>query len=63
MNEMRLRSFLAYLQSDIGLDYGMPNPAQVAACQRLESDAQSAEAELTAAATAGERLLQGRSAR
>ena len=57
MNEMRLRSFLAYLQSDIGLDYGPPNAAQVDACNRLESEARSGEASLQAAATAGERLL------
>ncbi|HEY1890499.1 MAG TPA: hypothetical protein VGG63_08830, partial [Steroidobacteraceae bacterium] len=58
MNEMRLRSFLAYLQSDIGLDYAPPNPAQIAACNRLESEARSGEARLQAATTAGERLLQ-----
>ena len=57
MNEMRLRSFLAYLQSDIGLDYGPPNAAQSAACERLESEARSGEARLQAAAAAGERLL------
>ena len=57
MNEIRLRSFLAYLQSDIGLDYGPPNAAQTAACDRLESEARSGEARLRAAAAAGERLL------
>ena len=57
MNEMRLRSFLAYLQSDIGLDYDPPNAAQIAACDRLESEARNGEATLKAAAAAGERLL------
>ena len=63
MNEMRLRSFLAYLQSDIGLSYGAPDPAQVAACSRLESEAQSGEARLEAAAAAGKQVLQGSGAR
>jgi hypothetical protein len=62
MNEMRLRSFLAYLQSDIGLNYEAPDPAQAAACTRLEGEAQAAEARLKAAAAAGEHLLQGSSA-
>ncbi|HEY6515760.1 MAG TPA: hypothetical protein VIY50_06420 [Steroidobacteraceae bacterium] len=57
MNEMRLRSFLAYLQSDIGLDYDPPNPAQIAACNRLESEARDGETRLQAAAAAGEQLL------
>jgi len=57
MNEMRLKSFLAYLQSDIGLDYGPPDAAQIAACDRLEGEARSGEARLKAATTAGERLL------
>jgi len=57
MNEMRLRSFLAYLQSDIGLDYGPPDPAQVAACNRLEGEARRGETRLQAASAAGERLL------
>jgi photosystem II stability/assembly factor-like uncharacterized protein len=58
MNEMRLRSFLAYLQADIGLDYDAPNAAQIAACNRLEDEARSGEAKLQAATAAGERLLQ-----
>jgi photosystem II stability/assembly factor-like uncharacterized protein/chorismate mutase len=58
MNEMRLRSFLAYLQSDIGLDYEVPNAAQIAACNRLEDEARGGEAKLRAATAAGERLLQ-----
>ncbi|MFZ0500332.1 MAG: hypothetical protein WAU49_20085 [Steroidobacteraceae bacterium] len=58
MNEMRLRSFLAYLQADIGLDYEAPNVAQIAACNRLEDEARSGEARLQAATAAGERLLQ-----
>jgi photosystem II stability/assembly factor-like uncharacterized protein len=63
MNEMRLRSFLAYLQSDIGLDYGPADAAQIAACNRLESEAQSGEGRLKAAVAAGEHLLQGSGAR
>jgi hypothetical protein len=58
MNEMRLRSFLAYLQSDIGLDYGPPNAAQLAACTRLENEAQRRETRPQAATAAGESLLQ-----
>ena len=58
MNEMRLRSFLAYLQSDIGLDYGPPDPAQIAACTRLENEARTGEARLEDAAAAGQQLLQ-----
>jgi photosystem II stability/assembly factor-like uncharacterized protein len=57
MNEMFLRSFLAYLQSDLGLDYEAPNAAQIAACTRLENEAQSGEAKLRAATAAGEQLL------
>ena len=57
MNEMRLRSFLAYLQSDIGLNYAAPNAAQITACNRLESEARSGEARLQAATAAGEHLL------
>jgi photosystem II stability/assembly factor-like uncharacterized protein/chorismate mutase len=57
MNEMQLRSFLAYLQSDIGLNYAAPNAAQITACNRLESEARSGEARLQAATTAGEHLL------
>jgi len=58
MNEMRLRSFLAYLQADIGLDYEPPNAAQIAACNRLEDEARSGEVKLRAATAAGEHLLQ-----
>jgi chorismate mutase len=57
MNEMHLRSFLAYLQSDIGLDYEAPNAAQIAACNRLENEARSGEVSLGAATAAGEQLL------
>ena len=57
MHEMRLRSFLAYLQSNIGLDYGMPDASMVAACRRLEGQARSGEAKLKAAAAAGQHLL------
>ncbi len=57
MNHMRLRSFVAYLQSNIGLNYGMPNPAQVTAFHRLQGQARQAEAKLRAATAAGTRLL------
>jgi photosystem II stability/assembly factor-like uncharacterized protein len=57
LHEMRLRSDLAYLQSNIGLDYGQPDPDMIAACQRLEGEARTGEAKLQAAAAAGQRLL------
>ena len=57
MHEMRLRSFLAYLQSNIGLDYGVPDASMVAACHRLEEQARSGEAKLKAATAAGQHLL------
>ena len=57
MHEMRLRSFLAYLQSDIGLNYQMPNAAQVATAGRLERQARDGEAKLEAVTTAGQALL------
>ena len=57
MHNMRLRSFLAYLQSSIGLDYRAPDPAQVDAFNRLESEAQQAQTRLRAATAAGKRLL------
>jgi photosystem II stability/assembly factor-like uncharacterized protein len=57
MHEMQLRSFLAYLQSDIGLDYAAPDPAMVAAVSKLENEAQQGEARLQAATAAGRRLL------
>ena len=57
MHEMRLRSRLAYLQSDIGLDYQAPDPAIVAAVSQLEKEAQQGEARLKAATAAGQRLL------
>jgi photosystem II stability/assembly factor-like uncharacterized protein len=57
MHEMRLRSFLAYLQSNVGLDYGPPDAALIAACNRLESEARQGESRLKAATAAGERLL------
>ncbi len=57
MHNMRLRSFLAYLQSNIGLDYRAPDPAQIAAFNKLEGEAQQGEARLRAATAAGERLL------
>ena len=56
-NNMRLRSFLAFLQSSIGLDYRAPDPAQIAAFNTLESRARQGEARLRAATAAGERLL------
>ncbi|MGH8318170.1 MAG: WD40/YVTN/BNR-like repeat-containing protein [Steroidobacteraceae bacterium] len=57
MHEMLLRSRLAYLQSDIGLDYGPPDLAMVNAVSKLENEAQRGEARLKAAAAAGQRLL------
>ncbi len=63
MNEMRLRSFLAYLQSDIGLDYGPADPEQIAACTRLEHEAQAGEMRLQAATAAAKDLLEHNGAR
>ena len=57
MHNMRLRSFLAYLQSNIGLDYRAPDPAQIAAFNKLEGEAQKGEARLRTATAAGARLL------
>jgi len=57
MHEMLLRSRLAYLQSDIGLDYAPPDPAQVAAVSKLENEARQGEAKLKAATASGQRLL------
>jgi photosystem II stability/assembly factor-like uncharacterized protein len=57
MHEMLLRSRLAYLQSDIGLDYQSPDPAMVAAVGQLEKEARQGEATLKAATAAGQRLL------
>ena len=57
LHQMRLRGFLAYLQSDIGLDYRQPDVAQVAAVRRLEAEARQGEARLRTATAAGERML------
>jgi photosystem II stability/assembly factor-like uncharacterized protein/chorismate mutase len=57
MHEMRLRSRLAYLQSDIGLDYEPPDPAMVAAVSQLEKQARHGEAALEAATRKAARLL------
>ncbi len=57
LHEMRLRSLLAYLQSNIGLDYGPPDATLMAAFDGLERQAQSGEARLRAATTAGQQLL------
>jgi Sortilin, neurotensin receptor 3, len=57
LHEMRLRSFLAYLQSNIDLDYGPPDADLIAACTQLEAEARSGEAKLKAATAAGRRLL------
>ena len=57
MHNMRLRSFLAYLQSSIGLDYRAPDPAQIAAFNTLEHEARQGEQRLQAASATGRRLL------
>jgi photosystem II stability/assembly factor-like uncharacterized protein/chorismate mutase len=57
LHEMHLRSLLAYMQSNVGLDYGPPDAALIAACHRLEAQARSGEARLQAATVAGQRLL------
>ena len=53
MHNVRLRSFLAYLQSNIGLDFRAVDPAQIAAFNKLEGEAQKGEARLRAATAAG----------
>ncbi len=57
MHEMRLRSFLAYLQSDVGLSYVAPNAAEVATFDRLERQALAGETKLQTAVAQGRRLL------
>ena len=57
LHNVQLRSWLAYLQSSIGLDYEGPNPAQIAAFHELQDLAQKGEARLRAATDAGKRLL------
>ena len=57
MHEMRLRSFLAYLQADVGLSYVAPNEAQVATFARLDGEAHAGEGKLQAAVAQGRRLL------
>ncbi len=57
MHEMKLRSFLAYLQADVGLAYVQPNAAQVKAFDRLDSQAKAGEQKLQTAIAAGRRLL------
>ena len=52
LHNMRLRSFIAYLQTSIGLDYGKPDPAQVAAYGRLQREAKKGESTLRAATAA-----------
>jgi len=57
LHEMHLRSLLAYMQSNVSLDYGPPDASMIAECKRLEADARSSEAKLQAATAAGQRLL------
>jgi hypothetical protein len=57
MHEMRLRSSLAYLQSNIALDYGPPDPDMAIACRQLQAEARTGESRLKAATAAGQRLL------
>jgi len=58
LHNVQLRSWLAYLQTSIGLDYKEgPDPAQVAAFHELQDLAQKGQARLKAATAAGEHLL------
>ncbi len=57
LHEMRLRSFLAYLQADVGLAYVAPTAAQVAAFDHLDRQAEAGEQKLQAAIAAGKRFL------
>jgi chorismate mutase len=57
LHEMHLRSLLAYMQSNVSLDYGPPDASMIAECRKLEADARRGEAKLQAATAAGQRLL------
>jgi photosystem II stability/assembly factor-like uncharacterized protein/chorismate mutase len=57
LHEMYLRSLLAYMQSNVSLDYGPPDASMIAECKQLEADARRGEARLQAATAAGQRLL------
>ena len=57
MHEMRLRSFLAYLQADVGLAYVQPTVAQRAAFDRLDRQARAGERKLQEAVAQGKALL------
>ncbi|MDE2306492.1 MAG: hypothetical protein KGL34_13085, partial [Gammaproteobacteria bacterium] len=57
LHETKLRSDLAYLQSDVALAYVAPTPAQVAVWTQLEQDTRSGERTLEAATARGRKLL------
>ena len=57
MHEMRLRSFLTYLQSDVGLAYVQPTVSQRAAFDRLDRQARAGEGTLQKAVAQGKALL------
>ncbi len=58
LHEARLRSYLAYLQSDIGLTYESPTVAQVNAYNELEGRAHAGERSLHQATEMARSLLQ-----
>ncbi len=57
MNETKLRSYLAYLASDVGLAYERPTEAQYAVFESLDREARASEQKLQIAAAAAKRLL------
>ncbi len=57
LHEMRVRSFLAYLQADVGLAYVQPTVAQLAAFDRLDRQARAGESKLQEAVAEGKALL------
>ncbi|MDE1899679.1 MAG: hypothetical protein KGH73_11555, partial [Xanthomonadaceae bacterium] len=57
LHEMRVRSFLAYLQADVGLSYTTPTAAQMAAFDRLDRQAHAGEGKLQEAVAQGKGLL------
>ena len=57
LHETKLRSDLAYLQSDVALAYVAPTPAQVAVWDQLKHEARAGESKLGAATEQGRQLL------
>ncbi|HEY3858501.1 MAG TPA: hypothetical protein VGM47_02685, partial [Gammaproteobacteria bacterium] len=56
LHAVKLRSYLAYLASEIGSAYQRPDAAQYAVFKELDADAMSGEQKLQAATAAGRAL-------